>query len=110
MERNANTYGLIHGDLHTGNVVYNGEEPRPIDFGRCGYGYYLYDMAGALLGLGVKQREQFITGYESNFSLERARGMRSEILFCLTFPICTGMVVYYSLQCVLTNCWTKYLG
>ena len=65
MERSADTYGLIHADLHTGNIVYTGEEPRPIDFGRCGYGYYLYDMAGALLGLGVKQRGQFIVGYES---------------------------------------------
>lgn len=51
--------------MHPENIVFNGDEPRPIDFGRCGYGNYLYDMAGALLGLGVKQREQFFAGYES---------------------------------------------
>ncbi|NOJ71370.1 phosphotransferase enzyme family protein [Paenibacillus alvei] len=65
MEEKEDSFGLIHADLHPGNIVFNGDEPRPIDFGRCGFGYYLYDMAGALLELGAKQREQFITGYES---------------------------------------------
>lgn len=65
MEKNEDNYGLIHGDLHSGNIIFNGEEPCPIDFGRCGYGYYLYDMAGALLELSPKQREYFIEGYES---------------------------------------------
>ena len=83
MERNADTYGLIHADLHTGNVVYTGEEPRPIDFGRCGYGYYLYDMAGALLGLGVKQRKQFIAGYENVKKLSSGYIQQVECFFIM---------------------------
>ncbi|GIP36057.1 phosphotransferase enzyme family protein [Paenibacillus sp. J2TS4] len=70
MHRNDHNYGLIHADLHSGNIVFNEERPYPIDFGRCGYGYYLYDMAGALLELYPKQRRTFIQGYESVRKLE----------------------------------------
>lgn len=70
MEQNEHNYGLIHGDLHTGNIVFNNEVPYPIDFGRCGYGYYLYDMAGLLLELNPKQRRIVIQGYESVMELE----------------------------------------
>ncbi|MCS7464309.1 phosphotransferase [Paenibacillus doosanensis] len=63
-------YGLIHADLHTGNIVFNNGQPYPIDFGRCGYGYFLYDMAGALLELSPKQRQLFIQGYESVKSID----------------------------------------
>ncbi|WP_308460917.1 phosphotransferase [Brevibacillus formosus] len=40
--KNRNHYGIIHGDLHQGNIVFHNGDPRPIDFGRCGFGYYLY--------------------------------------------------------------------
>ncbi|MGI2294231.1 phosphotransferase enzyme family protein [Paenibacillus sp. GXUN7292] len=55
MHRNNQNYGLIHADLHTGNMVFIDEKPHPIDFGRSGYGYFLYDMAGTLLELYPKQ-------------------------------------------------------
>lgn len=70
MHRNDHNYGLIHADLHTGNIVFNDNHPYPIDFGRCGYGYFLYDMAGALLELYPKHRWMFIQGYESVRKLE----------------------------------------
>lgn len=60
-ERN---YGIIHADLHIGNVVFRDDEPYPIDFGRCGFGYHLYDMAQAIMGLYPPQRALFIEGYE----------------------------------------------
>lgn len=68
--KNNQNYGLIHADLHFDNIVFCEEIPYPIDFGRCGYGYYLYDMAGALLGLSPAQRKIFIQGYESVARLE----------------------------------------
>ncbi|WP_438348487.1 phosphotransferase enzyme family protein [Paenibacillus sp. FA6] len=70
MEHSDQNYGLIHGDLHTGNIVFTEDHPYPIDFGRCGYGYYLYDMAGLLLELNPKQRGMVIQGYESVRQLE----------------------------------------
>lgn len=65
MQRDARNYGLIHADLHSGNIVFNNGLPYPIDFGRCGYGHYLYDMAATLLELYPKHRWLLIQGYES---------------------------------------------
>lgn len=69
-EKAHNHYGIIHGDLHQGNIVFHNGEPRPIDFGRCGFGYYLYDIAHTILGLYPAQRELVIKGYESLRELE----------------------------------------
>ncbi|WP_337103334.1 phosphotransferase enzyme family protein [Paenibacillus sp. YIM B09110] len=57
-------YGMIHADLHIGNVVFRYDEPYPIDFGRCGFGYHLYDIAQSIMGLHPSQRAYFIEGYE----------------------------------------------
>jgi Ser/Thr protein kinase RdoA (MazF antagonist) len=70
LRTDGESYGLIHGDLHQGNIVFHNGEPRPIDFGRCGYGYYLYDIAHTILGLYPAQREIVIKGYESIMKLE----------------------------------------
>ncbi|MCQ6563770.1 phosphotransferase enzyme family protein [Paenibacillus mendelii] len=60
-ERN---YGMIHADLHRGNIVIRDDQPYPIDFGRCGFGYHLYDMAQSIMGLHPPQRALFLEGYE----------------------------------------------
>lgn len=70
MPQHPHSFGLIHGDLHIGNMVFIQDTPYAIDFGRCGYGYYLYDMAGSILGLWPKHRWKFIQGYESVRKLE----------------------------------------
>ncbi|WP_028594795.1 phosphotransferase enzyme family protein [Paenibacillus assamensis] len=70
VEKQAYNFGLIHADLHMENVIFKGEEAFPIDFARCGYGYYLYDIAGTILGLGGEHRRIFLEGYESIRKLE----------------------------------------
>jgi Ser/Thr protein kinase RdoA (MazF antagonist) len=45
LEQTQENWGLIHADLHDGNYLSLGDELRPIDFARCGFGYYLYDVA-----------------------------------------------------------------
>ncbi|HEY9734827.1 MAG TPA: phosphotransferase [Trichocoleus sp.] len=57
------TWGLIHADLHQGNYVLHGEEVRPIDFSRCGFGFYLYDIGQALGDLEPPLRSHFFKGY-----------------------------------------------
>lgn len=37
--------GLIHADLHSGNVLLDGERWTAIDFDDCGYGSYAFDLA-----------------------------------------------------------------
>ncbi|MED1958767.1 phosphotransferase [Brevibacillus formosus] len=68
--KNRNHYGIIHGDLYQGNIIFHNGDPRSIDFGRCGFGYYLYDIAHTILGLYPSQRELVIKGYESLRKLE----------------------------------------
>lgn len=37
--------GLIHADLHFGNLVFNKNEIAVIDFDDCGFGFFAYDLA-----------------------------------------------------------------
>ena len=58
-------WGLIHADLHEGNYLFHNEEIRPIDFARCGFGYYLYDLAESLDHFLPQIRTSFFEGYET---------------------------------------------
>ena len=42
-------YGLIHADLMPENLIVSDDGVRLIDFDDCGFGWYLYDPASALL-------------------------------------------------------------
>ncbi|MFD2610822.1 phosphotransferase enzyme family protein [Paenibacillus gansuensis] len=64
LKHQKRNYGLIHADLHNGNVVFRGNEPYAIDFGRCGFGFHLYDIAQSIMGLLPHQRELFLDGYK----------------------------------------------
>jgi Ser/Thr protein kinase RdoA (MazF antagonist) len=41
----TSAHGLIHGDLHYENFLFDKGEARAIDFDDCGWGFYLYDLA-----------------------------------------------------------------
>ena len=60
--------GLIHADLHLGNVLFGEGEARAIDFDDCADGYWLYDMAVALMDLRDRDdweslRDALLEGY-----------------------------------------------
>ena len=40
-----NVFGLIHGDINLGNLIFCGGTVGIIDFDTCGWGYYLYDLS-----------------------------------------------------------------
>jgi Ser/Thr protein kinase RdoA (MazF antagonist) len=65
LERTPERFGLIHADFHSGNYVLFGAEVRIIDFDRCGFGFYLFDLALALMELGEPRRERFLQGYRA---------------------------------------------
>jgi Ser/Thr protein kinase RdoA (MazF antagonist) len=46
--RDPATYGVIHADLHPGNVLLHGERLTVIDFDDTGFGWHAYDIAVAL--------------------------------------------------------------
>jgi Ser/Thr protein kinase RdoA (MazF antagonist) len=65
MGRGQDVWGLIHADLHEGNYLFYNEEIRPIDFARCGFGYYLYDIAESIQYLLPQVRSSFFDGYQT---------------------------------------------
>ena len=67
LEKSKDHFGLIHADLHTGNVVHHNGQACPFDFDDCGMGYHLYDIAIAL-GLRTNKAELVkacVKGYRS---------------------------------------------
>ena len=58
-------WGLIHADLHESNYLFHNEQIRPIDFARCGFGYYLYDIAESIQYLVPQVRASFFEGYQT---------------------------------------------
>jgi Ser/Thr protein kinase RdoA (MazF antagonist) len=65
------TFGLIHADLHLDNVLFAGDEARPIDFDDCGFGHWVYDMAVPLWLYRTNPdwpsyRDAFFAGYAAH--------------------------------------------
>jgi Ser/Thr protein kinase RdoA (MazF antagonist) len=65
LKRSSNSFGLIHADFHSGNYLLYNKEVRIIDFDRCSFGFYLYDLTVALTELNQEQRQHFLQGYEA---------------------------------------------
>ncbi len=63
LEPTPSAFGLIHNDFHSGNYLLDDSTVSIIDFGRCGFGFYLHDLALALMELNETQRGSFLRGY-----------------------------------------------
>jgi Ser/Thr protein kinase RdoA (MazF antagonist) len=48
MGEGPEAFGLMHADLHYGNLLYEGDAVKAIDFDDCGFGNLLYDMSPML--------------------------------------------------------------
>lgn len=57
-------YGIIHGDLHPGNMHFQGNQVTLFDFDHCGYGWRAYDLAPFSDAPSTLQKA-FLQGYES---------------------------------------------
>lgn len=69
-------FGVIHADLHPGNIHFHGDSLTMFDFDHCAYGWRAYDLAIAY-GYPKAQRDSMIRGYESQ------RPLSSEERECL---------------------------
>ncbi|SDM77996.1 Ser/Thr protein kinase RdoA involved in Cpx stress response, MazF antagonist [Paenibacillus sp. yr247] len=66
MDQNPYYTGIVHTDLRDANFLSDGEKVIPIDFGRCVYGYLLYDLGEMCAHMGGDDSEvQMIKGYHS---------------------------------------------
>jgi len=69
LEQSPATFGLIHGDLHQENYLFDHGRAGAIDFDDCGFGYYLYDLAVTLSEVGGRAhtsalRDGLLAGYQ----------------------------------------------
>ena len=59
-------YGIIHGDLHFGNMHFGGAQGLSIfDFDHCAYGWRAYDLAVCKPGMNDEQWSAFLGAYEA---------------------------------------------
>ncbi len=68
--RDAGTFSMIHADLHTGNLLVDGDRLTVIDFDDAGFGWHQYDVAVALFGSWMspdypRLERAFVRGYRT---------------------------------------------
>lgn len=68
--------GLVHADLHSGNVLLNGERWTAIDFDDSGYGAYAFDLAMPLYYALRAQRDRAAPEAAAAFLTPFLRGFR----------------------------------
>ncbi|MCG6137314.1 MAG: phosphotransferase [Nostoc sp. LLA-1] len=93
LERKQDNFGIIHGDFHSGNYLVCDEEIYIIDFDRCGFGFYLYDLALALMELEEPQQKIFLQGYETLKPLPANSTNIMQIFLCLAYLDNLGFLV-----------------
>lgn len=68
--RDTATFSMIHADLHTGNLLLDGDRLTVIDFDDSGFGWHQYDVAVALFGSWTSPdyphlERAFVRGYRT---------------------------------------------
>lgn len=69
IEKTHGYWGLIHADLIPSNIVFYEQEARAIDFGACGFGYYLFDLGWTFSYIHPAFRSQLLKSYTRYFDL-----------------------------------------
>lgn len=94
--RDAENYGLIHGDFQQTNYLFHRGEIRVIDFAECGWGYYLFDIAKALSRFEIEDggrppnpamRDAFFKGYERIRPLRRTYEQHLKTFLAIRFML-----------------------
>ena len=86
----AGQWGLIHADLHSGNLLVRGEDVLVIDFSLCGYGSFLFDLSIALVaGVPAEYRGAYLQAYrryrpfpDDLLPLVEAYGLAGVLSYC----------------------------
>lgn len=69
LERTLGNWGMIHADLIPSNFVFHKQEARPIDFGACGFGYFLSDLGWTFSYIHPAYREYLLQAYAEYYPL-----------------------------------------
>ncbi len=69
LEKNRQTWGVIHCDIMPPNFLFYKQEVRPIDFGACGFGFYLWDIGILFSFTPLQFRDAVFESYSKHFKL-----------------------------------------
>ena len=69
IDKNNMTWGLVHNDYVLSNYLIDNHEICPIDFGACGFNYYLSDLSNAIHFVAPHKRKKFFDLYSEYFPL-----------------------------------------
>ena len=66
--KNRQTYGLMHADMHKGNMLLHQGQIRLIDFSFCAFGIFMFDLAVGMSDMKEELHRAFLEGYRSQRS------------------------------------------
>lgn len=69
LDRTPAHWGLIHADVIPSNLLFGEGECRPIDFGACGFGYFLLDIGWTFSYTHPALRASLLEAYSEQFPL-----------------------------------------
>ncbi len=69
LEKTSQTWGVIHCDIIPPNFLFYKQEVRPIDFGACGFGFYLWDIGILFSFTPLQFRTAVFESYSKYFKL-----------------------------------------
>ncbi|MBB3127256.1 Ser/Thr protein kinase RdoA (MazF antagonist) [Paenibacillus rhizosphaerae] len=75
------TWGVLHGDIVPTNIVFVEGAANPIDFGACGFGPFLTDLAITFTFIHPHARQQYMDWYGEHFPLPNDSVAQIEALF-----------------------------
>jgi Ser/Thr protein kinase RdoA (MazF antagonist) len=58
-------FGLIHADMHKGNMLLYQDQIRLIDFSFCAFGNFMFDLAICMADMKRELQPAFLAGYQS---------------------------------------------
>jgi len=65
LDEGPNYHGIMHADMHKGNMLYHEGNIRLIDFSFCAFGNYMFDLGICLSDMKVELHRFCLDGYQS---------------------------------------------
>lgn len=69
LRKGRKIWGLLHGDLHRGNLLIHQGQIRLIDFSMCAFGYFTFDLGTCLSNVRDSFHPLFLQAYTQFFPL-----------------------------------------
>ncbi len=95
--KNQGTYGLIHADLHPGNLLFLDDRIHVIDFDDAGFGWHQYELAVALFHYAEDPlfdaiRDALVAGYRTERSLDDAAVELLPVFILIRYLVLLGWI------------------